>query len=502
MKKTLLAGAVALSTLASVGCSSIPQAALPSATSLSNTKPNVVIFYVDDLGWGDTATYGHPIVQTPNLDKLAADGIKYNQYYAPAPLCSPSRAGLLTGRTPYRTGIRSWIPDSQNVHIGWDEITLADMLKHEGYDTAITGKLHLNGGGHMKEHPQANDLGFDHAFVMPAGWQKNAKVEAVKSDGSLRSGPIYPDNFWLNGKPVGETSTFAGELVANEAINWLERQGGDKPFFLYVPFPEVHAPISSPQKFLDLYRDYITDFAKQDPYLFHWDWKGQPYRGPGEYYANITYMDTQMGRIIAKLKSMDEYEDTIIIFSSDNGPVTREARKPYELNLAGETGGLRGRKDNLFEGGIRVPMVMKYSQVIPEAVQSDEPVYGLDIVPTLSEMIGFSLPTDRPIDGVSFSATFRGKSIERDKPMIWTIDMPGQDDPINEYAIRDGDFKLIVDRAGEAKYLFNIEQDPYEVVNLIKNPQYQGTLDQLMVEYNVYRQDIENDPILNASEHE
>ncbi|MDD1781393.1 sulfatase-like hydrolase/transferase [Enterovibrio sp. ZSDZ35] len=490
MRKTKLASAIALAALATTACASNP-----ATTANTAEKPNVVIFYVDDLGYGDLASYGHQIVKTPNIDKLAQEGIKFTQYYAPAPLCSPSRAGLLTGRTPYRTGIRSWIPDSQNVHIGWGERTLAHMLKDEGYNTALMGKVHLNGGAHMTEHPQAADLGFDYSFAMYAGWQKNAKVEKPRADGSLRHGKIYPDNFIRNGKPVGETHDYAGGVVADESIEWLSSINKEDPFFLYVPFPEVHTPIASPKEYLDMYSDYITEFAKENPDLYHWDWKGQPYRGQGEYYANITYMDAQVGRIVAKLKEMGEYDNTIFLFSSDNGPVTREARKPWELNMAGETGGLRGRKDNLFEGGIRVPMIMA-GPGINAASQSHEPVYGLDVVPTLSTMIGFDLPTDRVIDGVSITDTFEGKEVARTKPMVWTIDMPYQDDPINEYAVRIDDYKLIVDRDGKGKYLFNIEQDPYEVFNLIGKAEYKGKLEAMTKAYAEYRKDIENDNIL------
>ncbi|MCY9804222.1 sulfatase-like hydrolase/transferase [Vibrio scophthalmi] len=490
MKKTVLASLIAMTAM-----SSNVLAADANITNNVN-KPNVVIFYVDDLGYGDLASYGHQIVKTPHIDQLAEEGIKFTQYYSPAPLCSPSRAGMLTGRTPYRTGIRSWIPDSQNVHIGWGERTLAHMLQDEGYNTALMGKVHLNGGGHMTDHPQAKDLGFDYSFAMYAGWQKNKKVEAPRADGSLRHGKIYPDNFIRNGKPVGETNDYAGGVVADESIQWLDTINRRDPFFLYVPFPEVHTPIASPKKYLDMYSDYITDFAKQNPDLYHWDWKGQPYRGQGEYYANISYMDEQVGRIVSKLKEIGEYDNTIILFSSDNGPVTREARKPWELNMAGETGGLRGRKDNLFEGGIRVPLIMKGSG-ITQNTQSHEPVYGLDIVPTLSEMIGFELPTDRVIDGVSFTSAFKeGGEVERTKPMIWTIDMPYQDDPINEYAVRIDDYKLILDREGKAKYLFNIELDPYEVFNLVGKAEYKAKVEELSAAYKVYRAEIEQDDIL------
>ena len=183
------------------------------------------------------------------------------------------------------------------------------------------------------------------------------------------------------------------------------------------------------------------------------------------------------------------------MFSSDNGPVTREARKTWELNMAGETGGLRGRKDNLFEGGIRVPLIMA-GGAIKQGSVSNEPVYGLDIVPTLAEMIGFELPTDRTIDGVSFTSTFAGGEVERSKPMIWTIDMAYQDDPINEYAIRVDDYKLIIDRDGNAKYLFNLEKDLYETDNLISKPEYKAKIESMTKQYQEYRQEIESDTIL------
>lgn len=170
MKKTLLASTIAMTVMATSACASNVTTETKSAD-----KPNVVLFYVDDLGYGDLASYGHQIVKTPNIDALAAQGIKFTQYYAPAPLCSPSRAGMLTGRTPYRTGIRSWIPDSQNVHIGWGERILAHMLQDEGYNTALMGKVHLNGGAHMDDHPQAKDLGFDYSFAMYAGCKRTPK---------------------------------------------------------------------------------------------------------------------------------------------------------------------------------------------------------------------------------------------------------------------------------------------------------------------------------------
>ncbi|MDI5682158.1 sulfatase-like hydrolase/transferase, partial [Salmonella enterica subsp. enterica serovar Kentucky] len=139
-----------------------------------------------------------------------------------------------------------------------------------------------------------------------------------------------------------------------------------------------HSPLASPKKYLDMYSQYMSEYQKQHPDLFYGDWADKPWRGTGEYYANISYMDAQVGKVLDKIKAMGEEDNTIVIFTSDNGPVTREARKVYELNLAGETDGLRGRKDNLWEGGIRVPAIIKYGKHIPQGVVTDTPVYGLD----------------------------------------------------------------------------------------------------------------------------
>ena len=482
----LVAMGCAMTITLSTGCNE------KSVKTITNT-PNMVLILVDDLGYGDLPSYGHQIVKTPNIDKLVKSGMKYTQYYAPSPLCSPSRAGLLTGRTPYRTGVRSWIPPGSNVHIGKNEITLAHLLKQKGYNTAVMGKWHLNGGADMMDQPQTKDMGFDYSFIIPEGWAKNKKIEAKHTDGTLRSGKIYPDNFWRNGKPVGETNKYSGELVSDEVISWLDQRDQDNPFFIYVSFSEVHTPIASPKKYLDMYSDYITDFAKKNPDLYHWDWVDQPYRGQGEYYANISFMDAQVGKIMDKLKATGELDNTIIVLTSDNGPVTREARKPWELNMAGETGGLRGRKDNLLEGGIRVPAIVRYPAMIKPGQISHEPVYGLDWLPTLAELMHFEVPTDREIDGQSIVNTMKGKNMDRHKPMIWTIDMAGEDDPINEWAIREGDWILILDRGAQPKFLFNIVKDPYQVVNLLNTRD--DIQKPLFEKFIKYKNNIESDTI-------
>lgn len=456
--------------------------------------PNLVIILADDLGYGDLGAYGHQIVKTPNIDKLAQEGVKFTDYYAPAPLCSPSRAGLLTGRMPFRTGIRSWIPEGKNVALGRNELTIANLLKQQGYDTAIMGKLHLNAGGDRTDQPQAKDMGFDYRLVNTAGFVSDSTLDNAKE--RPRYGMVYPTGFTRNEKPIGRAKTFSGELVSSEVVNWLDKKKDNNPFFLYVAFTEVHSPLASPKKYLDMYAPYISAYAKQHPDLFYGDWADKPWRGAGEYYANISYMDAQVGKVLDKIKAMGEEDNTIVIFTSDNGPVTREARKVYELNLAGETDGLRGRKDNLWEGGIRVPAIIKYGHHIPQGMVSETPMSGLDWMPTLAQMMNFPLPKDRTYDGQSIVPVLEKQAFKREKPLIFGIDMPFQDDPTDEWAIRDGDWKMIIDRQGKAKYLYNLKQDRAETLNQIgKQPEIEQ---RMFAEFLKYKNDIDNDSLMKA----
>lgn len=486
MKKTCVAGLIGLALCAG--------SAMHSVYAADAKHPNLVIILADDLGYGDLGAYGHQIVKTPNIDKLAQEGVKFTDYYAPAPLCSPSRAGLLTGRMPFRTGIRSWIPEGKNVALGRNELTIANLLKQQGYDTAIMGKLHLNAGGDRTHQPQAKDMGFDYRLVNTAGFVSDSTLDNAKE--RPRYGMVYPTGFTRNEKPIGRAKTFSGELVSSEVVNWLDKKKDNNPFFLYVAFTEVHSPLASPKKYLDMYAPYISAYAKQHPDLFYGDWADKPWRGAGEYYANISYMDAQVGKVLDKIKAMGEEDNTIVIFTSDNGPVTREARKVYELNLAGETDGLRGRKDNLWEGGIRVPAIIKYGHHIPQGMVSETPMSGLDWMPTLAQMMNFPLPKDRTYDGQSIVPVLEKQAFKREKPLIFGIDMPFQDDPTDEWAIRDGDWKMIIDREGKAKYLYNLKQDRAETLNQIgKQPEIEQ---RMFAEFLKYKNDIDNDSLMKA----
>jgi arylsulfatase A-like enzyme len=450
------------------------------AASAFSASPNILIIYVDDLGYGDTAVYGHPLVKTPNIDQLAKEGVRFTQFYAPSALCSPSRAGLLTGRTPYRTGVKSWIPDNSDVSLARDEFTIAQLVKPLGYRTAVIGKWHLNGGLHLEDMPQPRDFGFDYQYGL-AAWVKNEKAEKAKS------GKLYPDNMYRNNEPVGQTNKFSAELITDEAIEWLS-SAHDEPFFLLLTYSEVHTPVASPEKYLVQYDEFLTDESRGDAWHYYMDWADRPNRGKGEYYANISYMDAQMGRVLELLRQSGRLDDTLVIFSSDNGPVTSDPQEAWELNMAGETGGFRGRKRYLFEGGLRVPGIFRWPGRLASGVLVDTPVTALDIFPTIADYLELELPEGRAVDGQSITGLLdedEATSLERSSIFYWSIPTPDG----MEYAVREGWWKMILDPDGQPQYLFNLLHDRYEVHNLIEGePERVKTLRQ---KFDIYRASVE-----------
>ncbi len=207
-----------------------------------DTRPNIVIILCDDLGYGDLASYGHPHISTPNLDKMAAEGIRFTNFYSTAPVCSPSRVGLLTGRSPNRAGIYDWIPSAkepkpdarEQVHMRKEETTIPKLLKQAGYATAMVGKWHCNSNFNSIEQPQPIDAGFDH-------WMATQNNAAPSHEN--------PKNFVRNGEEVGELEGYSCHIVVDEGIQWLEnhtQQNPTQPFFLYLAFHEPHEPVASP----------------------------------------------------------------------------------------------------------------------------------------------------------------------------------------------------------------------------------------------------------------
>lgn len=409
-----------------------------SSQSFAKDKapPNIVIILADDLGYGDLACYGHPRIQSPNIDQFAKKGMKLSSCYAGAANCSPARAALMTGRTPHRVGIHNWIPMFSPMHLRKSEITIAKLLQQNGYSTCHVGKWHLNGRFNLSGQPQPSDHGFDHWFST----QNNAL-------------PTHhnPDNFVRNGKPVGLLKGYSGPLVAEEAIRWLkEKRDPKKPFFLYACFHEPHEPINSDPKFKKLYN------APEGSTL-------------PNHHGNVTQLDYSVGQILKTLDALKLRENTFVLFTSDNGPaITR--RHPH-----GSPGPLRTKKGYLYDGGIRVPGIIRWPGHTKAGQVCDEPICGVDVLPTLCEIVGIDAPKDRKLDGASILPIFKGKSVNRTKPLYWQFNRARGKPKV---AMRDGDWKILATLTGtelkpgadliekDRQIMKSAELDTFELYNL------------------------------------
>ncbi len=363
--------------------------------------PNFIVVLADDLGYGDLACYGNPDIRTPHLDRFASQGLRLTDCYAAAANCSPSRTGLMTGRTPWRVGVHNWIPMLSPVHVKASEITVATLLRDGGYDTCQTGKWHLNGNFNLPGQPQPNDHGFNHWFSIQNNALPNHK---------------NPWNFVRNGIPVGPLEGYSADLVTDEAVNWLRgKRDLDKPFFMYVCYSEPHEPVASAERFTRQYAQF------EDP-------------AQRAYYGNVTQMDAGFGRLMAELDSLGLADDTLVFFTSDNGPAVTRFH-PY-----GSAGDLRAKKGHIWEGGIRVPGIIRWPGRIKAGSISSEPVCGVDVLPTLCELAGIEKPKDRKIDGTSIVPLFSEKKITRETPLYWHFMRASSTVKV---AMRKGDWKLV-----------------------------------------------------------
>jgi arylsulfatase A-like enzyme len=439
----------------------------------ASAPPNIVLIVADDLGYGDLGSYGHRVLRTPALDRLAAEGLRLTSFYAAAPLCSPSRAAMLTGRTPIRAGIRSWIPPDTDVQLGPAEVTLATLLARRGYQTWLSGKWHLNGGLDVARHLQPHDHGFQRWFALHA-W-------AIPHHGN-------PTNFFRDGRPVGEIEGFAAQIVADEAIGWLDARRRDAPFFLYLSFVEPHGTIASPDAFNAQYASHTTGAIDPVPNTGRVP-DNLAARGPGEYYANVSHLDHQVGRVLERLDRLGLRDSTVVVFTSDNGPVTRDWRQWWEVNLYGSAGDLRGRKGDLYEGGIRVPAIVRWPGQVTAGRVSDEPLSGYDLMPTLASIAGAEVPTDRPLDGEDVSPLLRGRPFARARPLYWEFD----DFNGFSFAVRDGRWKLMADRAFSRVRLSDLAADRFEVVDRAETER--AVLERLLAQLRQRHAEVAADPL-------
>lgn len=389
-------------------------------------SPNFIVFLTDDQGWGDLGCYGHPIIQSPNLDKFASEGMRLTQCYAGCSVCSPSRSAILTGRTPYRNGVWRWIPGGSMYHLRESEITIPSLLKERGYETCHAGKWHLNGKFNSNDQPQPDDHGYDHWLAT----QNNAAPNHMN-----------PTNYVRNRQEVGRMEGPSAVIAVNEAIHWLnQRKESDKPFFITVWTHEPHLPIESAPEYMSHYSDVEDEGIRQ-------------------HHGNITQLDDAFGKLMAAVDKMGYRENTCVFFTSDNGPEGNGTKG----RTRGSTGGLRGRKRATHEGGIRVPGIVRWPGKVKAGSVSDTPVIGSDIFPTICETLGIPLPDDRTIDGTSLLPLFDGQPLQRDQPLYWRNHLaPTQ----YRVGMRIGDWKIVGSDDLSRFELYNIQEDWQEENNV------------------------------------
>lgn len=371
-----------------------------AAQSGDDNRPNILIVLCDDLGYGDLGCFGNTEVHTPSVDRFAAESLKLTDCYAAAANCSPARTGLMTGRTPYRVGIHNWIPMLSPMHVSASEITIATLLRDAGYDTCHTGKWHLNGWFNLPGQPQPSDHGFNHWFSTQNNCLPNHH---------------NPYNFVRNSIPVGPIEGYAAQIVTDEAVRWLtEVRDQDRPFFLYVCYHEPHEPIASAEEYTRLY-------PSDDPsYSAH--------------HGNITQMDNGFGRLMLTIDELGLREDTFVLFTSDNGPAITS------FHPHGSAGPLRDKKGYMYEGGIRVPGIIRWPGHTQPGSVSHEPVCGVDLLPTLCAIAGIDPPQDRALDGASILPIFDSQPVPRERPLYWQFNYAASAPKV---AIREGEWKLL-----------------------------------------------------------
>ncbi len=395
-------------------------------------RPNIVILLCDDLGYGDLSCFANPVMHTPHLDKLAADGLKLTHCYSSAPVCSPSRAGLMTGRIPNRLGIRDWIPAQSGIFLRPSEVTIAQLLKDAGFRTAHAGMWHLNSKTDGSERTPG-EAGFDHWLYT----QNNAAPSHLD-----------PTNFIRNGKPAGKLTGASSHLVVAEALEVLEANK-DRPFFLNLWFHEPHEPVAAAEEFLKLY-------------------PGEDNLDRRHYHGDVSQMDAAVGKLLKYLDDHKLRDNTFIFFTSDNGPETLNRYKGANRSY-GSPGPLRGMKLHITEAGYRVPGIVRWPGHTKAGSVSTEPVCNVDLLPTICAIAGARLP-ERKLDGANIAPMFEGKPIDRPHPLYWQYDFAISRPWV--VSLRDGPWKLLANAELDKFELYNVVDDVGERQDLAgKHPE-------------------------------
>jgi len=451
-----------------VGGSTLVMPGFLSGKDISPTKSNIILCMSDDQGWGDTGYNGHPVLRTPNLDIMAKEGIRFERFYSGAPVCSPTRGSCLTSRHPYRYGIYH-----ANVgHMKKEEITLAEVLKMQGYTTGHFGKWHLgtltktvtesNRGGPRgeKHYSPPWENGFDVCFSTEAKvptWdpmlkparQKNKKWwNSIETSAATEA---YNTHYWTGPEQMAKDNLSGDDsrIIMDRAIAFVEKTARkSQSFFTVVWFHAPHWPVVTGPKYRDMYPGQ-SEFAQN-------------------HFGCITAMDEQIGRLRKKLRELSIADNTMFWFCSDNGP---EGGVQGPKGGMGSAGPLRGRKRRLYEGGVRVPGLLVWPEKIKKPRVVEMPCSTSDYFPTVLDVLGYKLPEaqSRPYDGVSLLPLIEGDMSERPRPICF--------ESKNQVSLTGNRFKLYSSDKGKTYELYDLIDDQGETKNIAKDkPGILGTM--------------------------
>ena len=414
-------------------------------------KPNIILIMTDDQGFGDIAFHGNPDIHTPVMDQLARQSTRFTNFYV-SPVSAPTRSSLMTGRYSLRTGVH----DTYNggAIMATEEITIAEVLKDAGYNTGIFGKWHL--GDNYPYRPM--DQGFNESLVHLGGGigQVGNVYNYFRFDSSY-----YDPTLWKNGKPV-KTNGYCSDVYTEAAIDFIS-DNKDDPFFLYLSYNAPHTPLQVPYQYFKKYKDleiHPKNYPENDGTFP--DMNNNDIKSAKGVYAMVENIDDNLGQLFDKVQQAGLDSNTLIIFLTDNGPQQRRF-----------TGGLRGRKGSVYEGGIRVPCFMSLPSFFPEDKEISSPVAHLDIFPTILDLCGLKVPENVNIDGGSLISLLKGDTEFFDDRTLFFNWARGYPEPYKNVAARTSEYKLVGQTSWEAKssdlQLFNIKDDPYENNDLSDN---------------------------------
>ena len=421
-----------------------------------DTTPNVIVVLADDLGYGDLGFTGHPYARTPNIDRMSQEGTVLDQFRV-CPTCSPTRGTMMTGRNSYRFGItdafKGFLPDQ--------EITIAETLKanpNADYLTGAFGKWHMSTtggkgyGATTAERSAPWYQGFDTSFItqseVPTYTYTDNKSAYFTGPGKTAQAP-----------KIGDSS----EIIVDQVVPFLNKAvAADRPFFAYVAFNTPHNPVVADP-------NYVGNFTG---------------KFDAAYQSNVQAMDAQIGRLRQNLERLGQTDNTMILFTSDNGPKAGKVE-------GGSTGGLRGGKQTLWDGGVRMPSIFLYPQLLPNPQKLTTAVGVADVLPTIAELTGSPAPKNRPMDGISFASFLTTKQTTGFSPR-----RPDENKIFGKYlgkaSVVDNSFKAVRDSSTGAWTLFNITDDPFETKNLAKDSFYSSKVAQYKLEWTQWNDSVAN----------